>query len=100
MLQGAYQRGYTMVLQGCESCCQMLCMHNIGLCRLTRVTSFHGPRCGCGGNRDPLKLLLQMRARRRPRRTMTRRPSPTRVGQAVLAHGLVVVACADPAAGR
>src|SRR3981081_3347393 len=40
MLQGAYQRGYSTVLQGCESCFQMLCMHNSGLCRLTRVTSF------------------------------------------------------------
>jgi hypothetical protein len=54
MLQGAYQTGYTTVLQGCESCFQMLCMHNSGLCRLTRVTSFHDPRCGCGRNRDTL----------------------------------------------
>ena len=54
MLQGAYQTGYTTVLQGCELCFQMLCMHNSGLCRLTRVTSFHDPRCGCGRNRDTL----------------------------------------------
>jgi hypothetical protein len=53
-----------MVLQDCESCFQMLCMHNRALGRLTRVTSFHDPRSGCGGNRETLKSLLHLRARK------------------------------------